>query len=92
MYKNPIVMVGSYPPRLCGIGTFTEEAREFIQKASPHREVLVISHADGRGKGVFPLIDMTRHDWWKSVAEKIQELDPYAVHLEHEYGPLRVPG
>ena len=55
MYKNPIVMVSSYPPRLCGIGTFTEEAREFIEKANPQREVLVISHADGRGKGVFPL-------------------------------------
>jgi 1,2-diacylglycerol 3-alpha-glucosyltransferase len=86
MYKNPIVMISSYPPRLCGIGTFTEEAREFIQKASPQRDVLVISHDDGRGKGVFRLIDMTRHNWWKSVAEKIQELDPYAVHLEHEYG------
>ena len=86
MNKNPIVMVSSYPPRLCGIGTFTEEAREFIEKANPQREVLVISHTDGRGKGVFPLIDMTRQDWWKSVAEKIQELDPYAVHLEHEYG------
>jgi glycosyltransferase involved in cell wall biosynthesis len=86
MSTNPIVMVSSYPPRLCGIGTFTEEAREFIQKASPHRDVLVISHTDGRGKGVFPIIDMSRQDWWKSVAEKIEELDPYAVHFEHEYG------
>ena len=65
---------------------FQRGGREFIQKASPQRDVLVISHADGRGKGVFPCIEMTRHDWWKSVAEKIQELDPYAVHLEHEYG------
>lgn len=86
MSTNPIVMVSSYPPRLCGIGTFTEEAREFIQKASPHRDVLVISHTDGEGKGVFPIIDMSRQDWWKSVAEKIEELDPYAVHFEHEYG------
>ncbi|MBW1741045.1 MAG: glycosyltransferase [Deltaproteobacteria bacterium] len=86
MSTNPIVMVSSYPPRLCGIGTFTEEAREFIQKASPQRDVFVISHTDGRGEGVFPIINMTRHDWWKAVAEKIQELDPYAVHLEHEYG------
>lgn len=86
MYQNPIVMVSSYPPRLCGIGTFTEEAREFIQKACPQRDVLVISHTDGRGQGVFPLIDMTHPDWWKAVAEKIKELDPYAVHLEHEYG------
>ena len=48
--SSPIVMISSYPPRLCGIGTFTEEAREFIQKANPDREVLVISHTDGRGK------------------------------------------
>jgi glycosyltransferase involved in cell wall biosynthesis len=71
---------------LCGIGTFTEEAREFIQKASPHRDVLVISHTDGRGKGVFPIIDMSRHDWWRPVAEKVEELDPHVVHFEHEYG------
>lgn len=83
---GPIVMVSSYPPRLCGIGTFTEEAREFIQAAYPQREVLVISHTDGRGEGVFPVLDMSRYDWWKAVAEKIEELDPYAVHLEHEYG------
>jgi glycosyltransferase involved in cell wall biosynthesis len=79
-------MVSSYPPRLCGIGTFTEEAREFIQKANPDKDVLVISHTDGRGEGVFPLIDMGRNDWWKPVAEKIKELSPYVVHLEHEYG------
>ncbi|MBW1982401.1 MAG: glycosyltransferase [Deltaproteobacteria bacterium] len=86
MASGPIVMISSYPPRLCGIATFTEEAREFIQKANPQREVLVISHTDGRGRGVFPLIDMSRHDWWKPVAEKITELQPYAVHLQHEYG------
>jgi len=84
--NNPVVMVSSYPPRLCGIATFTEEAREFIQKANPDRKVMVISHTDGRGEDVFPLIDMSRSDWWKPVAEKIEEINPYTVHLEHEYG------
>lgn len=84
--QSPVVMVSSYPPRLCGIGTFCEEAREFIQKHNPEREVLVVSHTDGEGEGVFPLIDMTRRDWWRPVAEKIHSLDPYAVHIEHEYG------
>ncbi len=83
---KPIVMISSYPPRLCGIATFCEEAREFIQKQHPERDVLVISHADGEGEGVIPLIDMTRHDWWKPVADEIHKLDPYAVHVEHEYG------
>lgn len=86
MSNKPIVMVSSYPPRLCGIATFCEEAREFIQKANPDREVLVISHTDGQGKGVFPVIDMTRRDWWRPVAKKIEKLDPYVVHFEHEYG------
>jgi hypothetical protein len=83
MAKPPIVMVSSYPPRLCGIGTFCEEAREFIQKRHPERDVIVISHTDGEGEGVLPLIDMSRKDWWQPVAKKIHELKPYAVHIEH---------
>ncbi len=86
MKNDPIVMISSYPPRLCGIATFTEEAREFIQKANTDRDVLVLCHNDGQGDGVFPLIDMHRQDWWRPVAKKIKELNPYAVHLEHEYG------
>ncbi|MFP4355123.1 MAG: glycosyltransferase, partial [Phycisphaerae bacterium] len=79
-------MISSYPPRLCGIATFCEEAREFIRKHNPDREVLVISHTDGDGEGVLPIIDITRQDWWKPVADKIHELKPHAVHIEHEYG------
>jgi len=84
--KNPIILVSSYYPRLCGIATFCEEAREFIKKANPEREVLVISHTDGSGKGVYPIIDTSNRFWWKPVAEKIKKLDPYVVHIEHEYG------
>jgi len=86
MAKAPIVMISSYPPRLCGVATFCEEAREFIAKANPDRNVLVISHLDGEGEGVYPLIDLRRHDWWKPVAELVADLKPYVVHLEHEYG------
>ncbi len=86
MPEKPIVIVSSWPPRLCGIATFAEEAAEFIRKANPKREVLVISHTDGRGEGVFPIMDVSHPDWWRPVAEKIRELDPHAVHIEHEYG------
>lgn len=82
----PIVMVSSYPPRLCGIATFAEEAREFIEKAYPQKDVLVVSHTDGRGEGVHPIIDMSKRNWWVSVAEAIQDLKPFAVHIQHEYG------
>ena len=79
-------MISSYPPRLCGIGTFCEEAREFIQKRNPDRDVLVISHTDGEGDGVLPLIDITQRGWWKVVADEIHTLEPHVVHIEHEYG------
>jgi glycosyltransferase involved in cell wall biosynthesis len=79
-------MISSYPPRLCGIGTFCEEAREFIQKRFPDRPVLVISHTDGEGEGVFPIMDLKQRAWWKTVANKINELHPFVVHIQHEYG------
>ncbi len=83
---DPIVLVSSYPPRHCGIATFCEEAREFIQRRFPYRPVYVISHTDGEGEGVFPVIDMGKRTWWKEVAHTIQDLHPYAVHIQHEYG------
>lgn len=83
---KPVVLISSYPPRLCGIGTFTEEAREFIQKMYPERDVLVISHNDGAGEGVFPLIDMKNKFWWKPVVKQVKKLNPHVVHIEHEYG------
>ena len=86
MAEKPIVMISSYPPRLCGIGTFCEEAREFVAKQSPQRPVYVISHTDGAGDGVFPLIDMAARNWWLPVVEQIEKLNPYAIHVEHEYG------
>lgn len=83
---KPIVLISSYYPRLCGIATFCEEAREFIQKAYPERDVLVISHTDGSGDGVYPIIDTSDRLWWRPVVKKIRKLDPYVVHIQHEYG------
>jgi glycosyltransferase involved in cell wall biosynthesis len=79
-------MVSSWPPRLCGIATFAEEALEFIRKADPTRPAYVISHTDGKGEFVKPIIDMSREDWYVPVVETIKELDPEVIHIEHEYG------
>jgi len=80
------VMISSWPPRLCGIATFAEEAVEFIKKADPRREVHVISHTDGEGDFVHPVIDLSREDWYIPVVETVKELDPEVIHVEHEYG------
>jgi glycosyltransferase involved in cell wall biosynthesis len=82
----PIVMISSYPPRLCRVASFCEEARDALRRAHPDRDVLVISHTDGAGEGVFGLIDTARPDWWRPVAEKVHKLRPFVVHAQHEYG------
>ena len=82
---KPIVMISSWPPRLCGIATFAEEALEFIEKVDLGRPTHVISHTDGEGENVFPIIDLSRPDWWRIVADKVRELDPYAIHIQHEH-------
>jgi len=79
-------MVTSWPPRLCGIATFAEEAVEFIHRRLPDSPVHVISHTDGEGSNVHPLIDLSRRDWYVPVADKIKELSPAVVHIQHEYG------
>lgn len=79
-------MISSWPPRKCGIGTFAEEALEFIRRREPDRPTFVVSHTDGEGQNVFPLIDLSRADWYEPVVEKVHQLDPYAVHIQHEYG------
>lgn len=83
---HSIVMISSFSPRLCGIATFVEEAIEFIKKAEPDLVINVISHLDGRGENVYPIIDLNRKNWYEPVAEKIKELKPDAVHIQHEYG------
>lgn len=83
---NPLVVISSYPPRPCGIATFIEEAMEFVEPELGGRAVHIISHTDGEGANVHPIIDLSRQDWYVPVAEKVKELDPYAVHIEHEYG------
>jgi len=84
--KKPIVMVSSWPPRKCGIATFAEEAMEFIRRHQPDRPTCVVCHTDGRGENVYPVMDVSRADWYEPVAEQIARLDPYVVHIEHEYG------
>ncbi len=84
--NKPIVMISSWTPRLCGIATFAEEAMEFIAAHDPKRPNYVICHTDGEGDNVFPIIDLSRPDWYKPVVEQVRKLDPYAVHIQHEYG------
>ena len=72
--KAPLVGLSSYPPRKCGIATFTEEALEFISAHLTDRPIHIISHLDGRGPNVHPILDQNDPDWYRVVARRIAEL------------------
>ena len=84
--RQPLVVVSSYPPRKCGIATFTEEALEFVRAHLPERAIHIVSHLDGQGPNVHPILDQQDPAWPEKVSSFIEQLDPYTVHLEHEYG------
>ena len=84
--RQPLVVVSSYPPRKCGIATFTEEALEFVRAHLPERPIQIVSHLDGQGPNVHPILNQDDPDWPEQVGAYIAGLNPYAVHLEHEYG------
>ncbi|OIN97867.1 hypothetical protein COY52_07040 [Candidatus Desantisbacteria bacterium CG_4_10_14_0_8_um_filter_48_22] len=86
------MIISSYPPRFCGIATFVEEAVEFMKKARPDTKIEIISHTDGAGEGVHPVIDLKDKRWYAGVAEKIRRLNPDAIHIEHEYGLYNYQG
>ncbi|MCS7254522.1 MAG: hypothetical protein RMK18_10115 [Armatimonadota bacterium] len=86
---KPLVVISSYPPRPCGIATFVEEQLEFVRKLLKGRQIHIISHTDGEGENVHPIIDLSRFDWYEPVVKLVKELDPYVVHIQHEYGLYR---
>ncbi len=83
---KPLVVISSYPPRPCGIATFVEEALEFIHKHIPERQIHIVCHTDGEGENTHPIVDPRKDRWYEPVAELVRELDPYLVHIQHEYG------
>ena len=59
---------------------------EFLQRGQPGRDIHIISHTDGQGEKVHPVIDMTDPQWYLPVVETVKQLDPEIVHIQHEYG------
>lgn len=82
-----IVMISTWPPRFCGIATYAEQLVNALRKDG--NKVSIISHTDGGREGesdVYPIIDMTKLDWYIPLIDKINELNPDVVHIQHEYG------
>lgn len=82
-----IAWVSSWPPKPCGIASYSQELVEEIRKKG--HEVLIVCHSEGGGKGeegVYPVINLDTPAWEEKLYQTVTDIDPDVVHIQHEYG------
>jgi glycosyltransferase involved in cell wall biosynthesis len=88
-----IAWLSSWPPRHCGIATYSVELTEALEHSD--NDVHVICHPDGGRPGeknVYPVMNTEAHGWDEAVYDTVQKIDPDIVHIQHEYGLYQTSG
>jgi len=86
---SDIAIIGTYPPRLCGIATFTADLSSSLNKAAPWINLHPVAMSDKK----YDYPDVVRHCIFESnlasysvVAETLGELKVGVISVQHEYG------
>lgn len=86
-----IALVGTYPPRRCGIATFTRDLEEAMGKADQHVAPIVLAMTDPGGQYEYPenvkyeIRQAVKGDYARA-AEFVNYSDVRLVSVQHEYG------
>ena len=87
----PIAFVGTYPPRRCGIATFTRDLSEAVGAASERVLPMSIAVTDPGGQYEYPgevkyeIRQAVKGDYARA-AEFVNYSDVRLVSIQHEYG------
>lgn len=86
-----VVFVSSFPPRECGIATFTSDTREAIMRANPFGKAQVVAMNEPGDVHAYPMavaweIERDVPESYDSAAAFLNETEPQVVNLQHEYG------
>lgn len=86
---NKIVVVGNYPPRMCGIATFTQDIVKALQKAKKKPIVFSIFNQDA--DSCFPeeatfIINQNNSADYHSAAEIADSMNADLIYIQHEFG------
>ena len=82
-----IAWISSWPPRPCGIATYSMELVEALRASGS--EVHIVCHTDGGSPGerqVYPVIDTGQVGWDERLYSVVGKINPDVVHIQHEYG------
>src|SRR6478735_3549724 len=86
-----VAFVGTYPPRRCGIATFTRDLAAGMSAASPRVRPLAIAVTDEGGEYAYPaevayeIRQGTKGDYPRA-AELVNYKDVRWLSIQHEYG------
>jgi glycosyltransferase involved in cell wall biosynthesis len=85
------VMIGNFPPRLCGISTFTRDMLDGLVAASPSTRWELVALDDGRGPYAFPerVTRTLMHDdadAYLATADALNKSGVEAAFIQHEFG------
>ncbi len=86
-----VVLIGSFPPRRCGIATFTCDVHEALKTATPDLDCQVVAMTDegqtyDYGRDVMFQVRQNSAADYLEAARRINEANPDAVCVQHEFG------
>lgn len=86
-----IAFIGSYPPRKCGIATFTEDLRNAVVAHGSAEACLVVAINDGAESYAYPpevIFEINEQDIasYERAAELLNQSGINVVCLQHEFG------
>lgn len=86
-----VALVGNYPPRRCGIATFTADLRAALKGASPTLRCDVYAMSEKNGSRAYPPevaaeIEQNAHESYVDAARRINASGAELVCIQHEFG------
>src|SRR5947209_12708572 len=91
-----VAFVGTYPPRECGIGTFTYDLVSAYDSIDPSRLSTVVAMNDYGAKYDYDLFDYQARvrvqvedddpDDYRTAAHKLNRTRVQVINIQHEYG------
>jgi glycosyltransferase involved in cell wall biosynthesis len=87
----PLAFLGTYPPRRCGIATFTRDLSEGIAHAGGHEAPMVLAVTEPGAQYTYPPevmleIRQSNKAEYARAAELVSHSDVRVVSIQHEYG------
>ena len=86
-----VALIGNFPPRKCGIATFTADLREALVTTDADLRISTVAITDEGQNHAYPSAvgyEISQHEAgdYAAAADHINALNPDAVSIQHEFG------